>query len=109
MTLTPQDRGQAQDRGQDRPLLGGQSALAGLPRPPLANGWPISTGVIEGACRHLVKDRMDITGARWGTETAEAILKLRALQANGDFDEYWIYHRHREHQRNHPASYQLAA
>ena len=75
----------------------------------LANGWPISTGVIEGACRHLVKDRMDITGARWGTETAEAILKLRALQANGDFDEYWIYHRHREHQRNHPASYQLAA
>jgi hypothetical protein len=75
----------------------------------LANGWPISTGVIEGACRHLVKDRMDITGARWGTETAEAILKLRALQANGDFDEYWAYHQHREHQRNHPASYQLAA
>jgi hypothetical protein len=75
----------------------------------LANGWPITTGVIEGACRHLVKDRMDITGARWGTETAEAILKLRALHANGDFDEYWIYHRHREHQRNHPASYQLAA
>jgi hypothetical protein len=75
----------------------------------LRNGWPISTGVIEGACRHLVKDRMDITGARWGTETAEAVLKLRALQANGDFDEYWAYHRQREHQRNHPASYQLAA
>jgi hypothetical protein len=75
----------------------------------LANGWPISTGVIEGACRHLVKDRMDITGARWGTDTAEAILKLRALQANGDFDEYWAYHQQREHQRNHPASYQLAA
>jgi hypothetical protein len=75
----------------------------------LANGWPISTGVIEGACRYLVKDRMDITGARWGTETAEAILQLRALQANGDFDEYWAYHLHREHQRNHPASYALAA
>jgi hypothetical protein len=40
----------------------------------LAGGWPISTGVIEGACRYLVKDRMGITGARWGVETAEAIL-----------------------------------
>jgi hypothetical protein len=75
----------------------------------LAAGWPISTGVIEGACRHLVKDRMDITGARWGVQTAEAILKLRALHANGDFDAYWAYHLHREHQRNHPPSYQLAA
>ena len=44
----------------------------------LANGWPIATGVIEGACRHLVKDRMDITGARWGLPGAEAILTLRA-------------------------------
>ena len=50
----------------------------------LAKGWPIATGVIEGACRHLVKDRMDITGARWGLDGAEAILKLRALIANGD-------------------------
>lgn len=55
----------------------------------LAAGWPIATGVIEGACRHLVKDRMDLTGARWGLEGAEAILKLRAIRANGDFDEYW--------------------
>jgi len=75
----------------------------------LAAGWPISSGVIEGTCRHLVKDRMDITGARWGITTAEAVLKLRALQANGDFDEYWTYHRHREHQRNHGSSYTLAA
>jgi hypothetical protein len=75
----------------------------------LANGWPISTGVIEGACRHLIKDRMDITGARWTVDTAEAILKLRALHANGDFDAYWTYHLQREHQRNHPASYTLAA
>jgi hypothetical protein len=75
----------------------------------LAAGWPISTGVIEGACRHLVKDRMAITGARWGTETAEAILKLRALHANGDFDTYWAYHLQREHQRNYPHSYALAA
>ena len=75
----------------------------------LTAGWPISTGVIEGACRHLVKDRMDITGARWGVDTAEAILKLRALHANGDFDAYWDWHLHREHERNHPRSYTLAA
>jgi hypothetical protein len=75
----------------------------------LAAGWPIATGVIEGACRHLIKDRMDITGARWGTETAEAILKLRALLANGDFDEYWAWHLDREHERNYPHSYALAA
>jgi len=75
----------------------------------LAAGWPIATGVIEGACRHLVKDRMDITGARWGTDTADAILKLRALLANGDFDAYWNWHLQREHERNHPARYTLAA
>jgi hypothetical protein len=49
----------------------------------LAAGLPISTGVIEGACRHLVKDRMDITGACWGLHGAEAILKLRSLRASG--------------------------
>jgi hypothetical protein len=58
----------------------------------LANGWPIATGVIEGACRHLIKDRMDITGARWGLDGAEAVLKLRALRSNDDFDAYWHYH-----------------
>ena len=52
---------------------------------------------------------MDITGARWGTETADAILKLRAIIANGDFDAYWHWHLDREHERNHPATYDLAA
>jgi hypothetical protein len=75
----------------------------------LAAGWPIATGVIEGACRYLVKDRMDITGARWGVATAEAILKLRALHANGDFDAYWEYHLRCEHERNHPPAFALAA
>ena len=78
----------------------------------LAAGWPITTGIIEGACRHLVKDRMDITGARWGVPTAQAILQLRALHANGDLDTYWTYHLNREHHRNHPhpqTSYQLTA
>ena len=75
----------------------------------LAAGWQIATGVIEGACRYLVKDRMGITGARWGLDTAEAILQLRALITNGDFEDYWAWHLDREHERNYPRSYTLAA
>jgi hypothetical protein len=75
----------------------------------LENGWPIATGVIEGACRHLVKDRMDITGARWGLPGAEAILQLRAIRSNGDFDEYWKYHLAQEQQRVHGSRYANAA
>jgi hypothetical protein len=71
----------------------------------LRNGWPIATGVIEGACRHLVKDRMDLTGARWGLHGAEAILKLRALRSNDDLDEYWTYHLAQERQRVHKSRY----
>ncbi len=71
----------------------------------LSNGWPIATGVIEGACRHLVKDRMDLTGARWGLDGAEAILELRAIHSNGNFDEYWRYHLDQEQQRNHRSRY----
>jgi hypothetical protein len=71
----------------------------------LANGWPIATGVIEGACRHLVKDRMDITGARWGLHGAETVLKLRAIAANNDLDDYWTYHLNQEHQRIHQSRY----
>jgi hypothetical protein len=67
----------------------------------LAKGYPIATGVIEGACRHLVKDRMEITGARWGLEGGEAVLTLRALVINGDFDAYWNFHEQQEYQRNH--------
>ena len=75
----------------------------------LTNGWPIATGVIEGACRHLVKDRMDITGARWGLAGAEAILTLRALISNGDFDQYWTFHLAQEHRRVHASRYALGA
>ena len=75
----------------------------------LKNGWPIATGVIEGACRHLVKDRMDITGARWGLAGAEAILTLRALISNGDFDQYWTFHLAQELRRVHASRYALGA
>jgi hypothetical protein len=67
----------------------------------LAAGWPIATGIIEGACRHLVQDRMGITGARWGLPGAQAILWLRAIHASGDLGTYWNYHITQEHQRNH--------
>lgn len=71
----------------------------------LAAGFPIATGVIEGACRHLVKDRMELTGARWSLAGAEAVLRLRALRASGDFDHYWPFHETQEYQRNHAALY----
>lgn len=71
----------------------------------LAAGWPIATGVIKGACRRLVKDRMDLTGARWGLDGAEAILKLRALTTNGDFDQYWSWHLEQEQRHNHESRY----
>lgn len=71
----------------------------------LAAGWPIATGVIEGTCRYLVKDRMDITGARWSVEGAEAVLKLRAVRANGDFETYWGFHRREERRRVHESRY----
>ena len=51
------------------------------------------------------KDRLDITGARWGLTGAEAILKLRALHSNDDFDTYWRYHLDREHNRVHQTRY----
>jgi hypothetical protein len=69
----------------------------------LASGWPIATGVIEGAGRHLIGDRLDITGSRWGIEGAEAILRLRAVTGNGDLEAYWAFHLRREHDRVHPA------
>lgn len=71
----------------------------------LVQGLPIATGVIEGACRHLVKDRMEVTGARWSLVGAEAVLRLRALRSSHDFDEYWIFHETREYERNHKPLY----
>jgi hypothetical protein len=72
----------------------------------LAAGWPIATGLIEGACRHLVQDRMGITGARWGLDGAQAMLWHRAIDASGDTAAYWDWHITREHQRNHLSRYQ---
>jgi len=71
----------------------------------LAWGAPIATGVIEGSCKHLINDRMDLCGARWSESGAEAMLRLRAIHLSGDFDAYWEFHEHRELDRNHRAQY----
>jgi hypothetical protein len=74
----------------------------------LAAGYPIGSGVIEGACRHLLQDRLDLSGATWTVQNAEAVLKLRALRCSHDFDEYWQFHEEQELQRNHLARFSNA-
>jgi hypothetical protein len=71
----------------------------------LAAGLPIGSGVIEGTARHLVGDRMGLTGARWRLTSGEAVLRLRALRTSQDFDDYWHFHEACEHERNHRARY----
>lgn len=70
----------------------------------LAAGMPIATGVIEGACRYLIQDRLGITGACWGLDGGEAVLKLRAVWVSGDWDAFWEFHRRQEQQRNYPVA-----
>ena len=72
----------------------------------LKKGYPIATGVIEGTCRYLVKDRMEITGARWGLQGAEALLKLRAIHTSGDFDEYWQFYQTTQYEKHYKILYQ---
>jgi hypothetical protein len=65
----------------------------------LARGWPIASGVIEGACRHLVKDRCEASGMRWSRAGAEHLLALRAVEVNGDWEAYHRYRRQERHLR----------
>ncbi len=65
----------------------------------LAAGLPIATGVIEGACKHLVKARMDLGGAKWHLVGAEVVLCLRSLLLSGDWDDYRAFHRGKEMDR----------
>lgn len=71
----------------------------------LRAGLPIATGVIEGACRHLIRRRLGIGGARWSVEGAEAILLLRAAVMSGDFDDYWKFHAAQVYARTHAEKY----
>lgn len=63
----------------------------------LKQGWPIGSGVVEGVCRHLIKDRMELSGMRWTVVGAEALLALRAVHENGDWDAFHQFRRQRRH------------
>jgi len=65
----------------------------------LAKGYPIGTGVIEGACRHLVKDRFERAGMRWSKLGAQVMLNLRAVYLNGHWDDFQRFRRRRAHQQ----------
>lgn len=65
----------------------------------LKKGYPIGSGVVEGACKNLVKDRMEQCGMRWTISGAEAVLSMRSLQVNGMKDGYWQYHIAQERKR----------
>jgi hypothetical protein len=65
----------------------------------LAAGYPIGSGVVEGACRHLVKDRMERSGMRWIPSGAQAMLDLRATYLNGEWNDFWAFHVKREDHR----------
>ena len=74
----------------------------------LEKGWPIATGMIEGACRFVIEDRFGITGARWSPDGAETILKLRAVVVNGDLDAYMNYYKERYRSEHHLSRYDPA-
>ena len=65
----------------------------------LAQGWPIASGVIEGACRHFVKDRFELSGMRWTREGAENLMRLRAVAENEDWDAYHDFRKRQRHTR----------
>ena len=65
----------------------------------LAAGYPIGSGVAEGACRHLVKDRLEQTGMRWTVEGAQAMLHNRALYLNGQWEKFLEYRIEQEQTR----------
>jgi len=65
----------------------------------LALGYPIASGVIEGACRHLVKDRCELSGMRWSQNGAESLLRLRTVAENNDWEEYHAYRKQQRHLR----------
>lgn len=68
----------------------------------LAAGYPIASGVIEGACRHLVKDRMERAGMHWTPAGAQAMLDVRSMHVDGDWDAYQAYRIERENAKLYP-------
>lgn len=71
----------------------------------LTLGWPIGTGVIEGACRHLVKDRFEQAGMRWSKAGAQSLLDLRSVALNDDWDDFHRFRRQQSHQERYDFPY----
>lgn len=68
----------------------------------LAAGLPIASGAVEGACKNLIKDRMERSGMRWVPDMAEAMVQLRATYLSRDFEEYWTFHIAQDQMRLYP-------
>jgi len=68
----------------------------------LRQGLPIASGCVEGACKNLIKDRMERSGMRWSLQGAEAMIQLRSLHLSGDLEDYWDFHLEQEHRRLYP-------
>jgi hypothetical protein len=68
----------------------------------LRQGLPIASGCVEGACKNLIKDRMERSGMRWSLQGAQAMIQLRSLYLSGDLDDYWDFHLEQEHRRLYP-------
>ncbi|MEM6779542.1 MAG: ISKra4 family transposase [Planctomycetota bacterium] len=68
----------------------------------LRRGYPIASGVIEGACRHLVKDRMERSGMRWTLEGARSMLHVRSVFQSAYWGSFLADRMQRDNERTHP-------
>jgi hypothetical protein len=75
----------------------------------LAKGYPIATGLVEGACGSLVKDRMEQSGMLWSIRGAQSVLDLRAVKKNNDWETFWPFYIASEKNRLYADSYRMAA
>jgi hypothetical protein len=71
----------------------------------LQHGWPIASGVIEGACRHFVKDRCELSGMRGERSGVENLLRLRTVAENNDWDDYHPFRKCQRHLRLYHSPY----
>ena len=74
----------------------------------LEKGYPIATGVVEGTCGSLVKDRMEQSGMRWSIVGAQAVLAQRAVVKNGDWKGFWCFFIDAERERLYSTVYERA-
>lgn len=74
----------------------------------LEKGYPIATGLVEATCGSLVKDRLDLSGMHWGIRGSQAVLDLRAVKKNNDWDRFWAFYMESEKSRLYADNYRRA-